>query len=178
MERDVRDATDRRGFCGAHLKMMAVSKNVHGLALMMQTRLMRVEKAMAGGIKAKLGDISLAGTCYICDSVNSTFEKYVNTFFYLWERENDFKTLAESCKGFCVPHYMALMNAGEKALAAKDYAAFKDKFYKIQTENLKRLEEEIEWFVKKFDYRNADAPWGNSKDSVERVIKKLSSKAI
>ena len=39
--------------------------------------------------------------------------------------------------------------------------------------NFERLEGEIEWFTKKFDYRNSDKPWGNSRDAVKRSVNKL-----
>ena len=43
----------------------------------------------------------------------------------------------------------------------------------MELENLKRVESELEWFTLKFDYRNADKPWGNSKDAPDRAINKL-----
>jgi hypothetical protein len=42
-----------------------------------------------------------------------------------------------------------------------------------QLGNMDRLEQELDWFTKKFDYRNNDAPWGNSKDALPRSIQKL-----
>lgn len=36
-----------------------------------------------------------------------------------------------------------------------------------------RLFEEINWFIKKFDYRYADEPWKTSRDSLFRSIIKL-----
>ena len=38
---------------------------------------------------------------------------------------------------------------------------------------MKRVAGELEWFTLKFDYRNADKPWGNSRDAVERSVNKL-----
>jgi len=43
----------------------------------------------------------------------------------------------------------------------------------LQLSNLKRIQEEVNWFTLKFDYRNNDAPWGNSKDAIPRSIQKL-----
>ena len=43
--------------------------------------------------------------------------------------------------------------------------------YKRQ--NRARMEKDIEWFTLKFDYRNQDKPWGDSKDAVERTVNKL-----
>ena len=38
---------------------------------------------------------------------------------------------------------------------------------------VQRVTDEIEWFTRKFDYRNDDKPWGNSRDAVERSLNKL-----
>lgn len=39
--------------------------------------------------------------------------------------------------------------------------------------SLARQKEEIDNFCRKYDYRNRDIPWGNSKDAPERVINRL-----
>ena len=39
--------------------------------------------------------------------------------------------------------------------------------------NMKRLEEDVSWFVDKYDYRNREADWKNSKDAIQRGIQKL-----
>jgi hypothetical protein len=35
---------------------------------------------------------------------------------------------------------------------------------------MKEMEDGLEWFTNKFDYRNADAPWKNSKDALPRAM--------
>ena len=39
--------------------------------------------------------------------------------------------------------------------------------------NLNKLEGDLEGFTLKFDYRNADKPWGDSKDALERAVNKM-----
>ena len=41
------------------------------------------------------------------------------------------------------------------------------------TGNLDRLQEDVNWLIEKFDYRNADADWKESKDAVQRGMQKL-----
>ena len=45
----------------------------------------------------------------------------------------------------------------------------------MMMENMKRVKEDLEWFRDKFDYRNQDAPWKNSRDAVPRTLMKLNS---
>lgn len=40
-------------------------------------------------------------------------------------------------------------------------------------ENLARVQGDLDWFIAKFDYRNAAADWKNSKDAVSRSMQKL-----
>jgi len=42
----------------------------------------------------------------------------------------------------------------------------------MMEENMKRLQEEVTWFVDKNDYRNKDKDWGNSQDSIQRCMQK------
>jgi hypothetical protein len=39
--------------------------------------------------------------------------------------------------------------------------------------SLEKLEKDLEGFTLKFDYRNADKPWGDSRGSLERTVNKL-----
>jgi hypothetical protein len=43
----------------------------------------------------------------------------------------------------------------------------------MQIENMERIQREVNWFTKKFDYRYENEPWGNSKDSIPRSIQKI-----
>ena len=40
-------------------------------------------------------------------------------------------------------------------------------------QNMERLAEDVAWMVEKFDYKNADADWKNSKDAIQRGMQKL-----
>ena len=42
----------------------------------------------------------------------------------------------------------------------------------------KKVEEDIDWFIQKFDYRFKDEPWKNSKDALQRTILKVSSENV
>jgi hypothetical protein len=44
----------------------------------------------------------------------------------------------------------------------------------MQITNMSRIQEDVNWFTKKFDYRYNDSPWKTSKDAIVRSIQKLS----
>ena len=40
-------------------------------------------------------------------------------------------------------------------------------------QNLDRVQEDIDWLIEKYDYRNKDADWRQSRDAVQRVMQKM-----
>ena len=40
-------------------------------------------------------------------------------------------------------------------------------------DNLSRVKQDLDWLIAKYDYRNAGAPWGNSRDALQRAMQKL-----
>ncbi len=116
---------------------------------------------------------ALEGSCSICNKLDYTMERYLDVICYLWSRENEFRKIFESRKGFCLRHFRQLLESAPKYLKAAEAQDFTDLLILMQLENLERIQQEVNWFTKKFDYRNNDAPWGNSRDAVPRSIQKL-----
>lgn len=111
--------------------------------------------------------------CAICDKLDFTMDRYIDVILYLWVNESDFRNLFNSKKGFCLYHLRQLLEGAKKYLNTRDAAAFINNMMNIQLENMDRVQKEVNWFTKKFDYRNNDASWGNSKDAVPRSIQKI-----
>jgi hypothetical protein len=168
MEDDVRNATNSMGFCAAHTRKLYDGQNRLGLALMLHTRLLKLIAYTEGGKRDKL-----AGSCYICKSVGETFDRYVDTFFYLWERDGEARAMIESLTGFCMGHFALLLNTAQARLAKPKRAAFEKTVNDIQNAAMERMAEDLDWFIKKFDYRYTDEPWKNAKDALPRVIAML-----
>lgn len=136
-----------------------------------------------GAAKASSADPSVAGlirllseiegSCTVCGRIEHTMDRYYDVIMYLWSKEPDFRKLFSEKKGFCLIHFRQLLFASEKYLNANEVRQFQSVLVKQELENLERIEQELDWFTKKFDYRNNDAPWGNSKDALPRSIQKL-----
>ena len=174
MEPDTRVDMNSRGFCRHHYESMFNSKeNILGLSLVMET----FYKSQIG-ILEKWGKNSpkamkdVLNDCHICNDMNFTMERYIDNCIFMWKDESDFRNLFESKKGFCIKHFLHLVERADKKLGKKDKGVFVDILVKMQLENMKRIDEELLWFSKKYDYRFDKEPWGNSKDSPERSIKK------
>lgn len=111
--------------------------------------------------------------CYLCGQIDKTIAEYVETLIKLWENNKEFRNLYESSKGFCLGHFHSVIkqsNMLTKKLAREEFVKVT---FRIQQENMERLYEELDWFIKKFDYRYVDEPWKTSRDSLYRSIIKL-----
>jgi len=198
MEDDVRTATNKSGFCAAHMNEMYQKPNRLGLALMTHTHLMEVNRVLdsklknAIGVKKKLfggkkGSASAAAaeylkslenSCYICARTDDIFDRYVDTYFHLWKKDSQMKNLTEACAGFCFNHFAMLLDAGEKKLSSSEFNDFLQTVVQLQLNGLRELEGDLGWFIDKFDYRFVNEPWKNSKDALIRALKKISSVTV
>ena len=105
-------------------------------------------------------------SCYICKRFADTYERYVDTFFVMYKRDPEFVEKVKNSKGFCLHHFGDLCEAGESKLNDKQKTEFYPAMFELQTKHMDRLQEDVSWLVEKFDYRNKDADWKNSRDAI------------
>ena len=65
-----------------------------------------------------------------------------------------------------------MLEVAAQELSTKDLGEFVQTVTKLNKENYDRIQEDISWFIKKFDYRYENESWKNSKDAVERTVNK------
>ena len=192
MEVDIREETNKVGFCPSHLKKLYDYGNTLGNALMLQTyydRLLerfrdQVENFQAPAPKKLFSkpQVSQEGmwkdlqqevdNCYICERVEYNMQRYYLTFFALL-KEAEFRGRVENCKGFCLHHFSELLHMAEKKLPNAQRQWFYDTVFRLMEDNLKRVKEDLDWLIDKYDYRNASADWKNSRDALQRTMLKL-----
>ena len=91
----------------------------------------------------------------------------------MWKKDAEFREKFASSKGFCTYHYGILYKTGQSKLSKEQYSEFINALNKVFFEGMERVNEDISWFIDKFDYRYKNEPWKNSKDSVQRGIIKM-----
>lgn len=195
MEQDVRDVTNEKGFCREHYRMMYEARNRLGLALMVSTHMAALRNEMSELIKAETDETRKKGlfakkteegglarlvkrlnsTCFVCDKIDASMERYFDTFFYLWKKESEFRDKVKASKGFCIEHFEKLITLSEKRLDKGARREFLETAAEIQTENFERVRQELVWFTNKFDCKFKDEPWGNSRDALHRAIIKIAA---
>ena len=112
-------------------------------------------------------------SCYVCKQYKDTYARYLDTFFYLFKQDEEFRQKLKDSKGFCPPHFGDLCVAADTKLSDKDKETFYQMGLPLMEENMKRVAEDVAWMVEKFDYKNKDADWKNSRDAIQRGMQKL-----
>ena len=203
MEPDNRIETNNTGFCGRHFAMMyATQTNRLGLGLILDTymaeqnnRMRKLageaaarepeKKSFLDSLKPKPKDSAKAADailaywaeheqeCCICRDLEKTMDRYIEVICHLYFTQPEFKDRFEGGMGYCMKHFTRLLAYARTHLHGGKQDAFLSALLRQQQENLDRMQEEVNWFTKKFDYRNAEAPWGNSRDALPRSICKM-----
>ncbi len=195
MESDVREATDKAGFCRAHFKKMFDYGNTLGNGWILKTHYMQVGREMKEQFKkfapqrsSLMGKFKKADeqensvsawilekerSCYICKRFADTYDRYMDTFFHMYKKDEDFRKRILESKGFCLHHFGDLCRYAESRLNDKEKKDFYPAMFELMEKNMERLGEDVAWLVEKFDYKNQDADWKNSKDAIQRGMQKL-----
>lgn len=197
MESDVRAMTDREGFCRIHLKKMFDYGNTLGNGWILKTHFEQINYELKNQIKmfapsktsfmdkfkkkgadaekenpiarwAKLRDKS----CYICKRFDDTYKRYQDTFFHMY-KDGTMYNMIERGKGFCLHHFGELCGMADTELSGKQKEEFYPLLFGVMERSMERVGEDVSWLVEKFDYKNKDADWKNSKDAIQRGMQKL-----
>lgn len=186
MEPSTRIEVNELGFCQRHHNMLFNRQNRLGHALMMQSHIIelrkKLEKAFSSS-EAKGGflfrkDTAESGiepmkkansSCIICKRLDEADRRYCYSCLHLLLNNNEFNELFMS-KSVCLKDITALyemaVNEFSGANKKKLIEALKCKAFLT----LDKLEADIDWFTKKFDYKNHDKPWGESKNAVFNLM--------
>lgn len=196
MEDDIRAGTDRLGFCRTHFKKMYDYGNRLGCGLILSTHIKEKTKTLSERLNnykpTKISPLSRfkkthnstnnelvnwlhdqVHSCYICNHIQNTYQRYLDTFFDLYKHNPDFLPLLQNCKGFCLMHFEDIIKFSDFQLSEKGKENFYHILFPIMIQNFQRIQSDMEWFCEKFDYRNRNADWKTSKDAIPRTMQKI-----
>ena len=181
------------GFCRTHFPMLFNSRsNRHALSLLSHTHLMEADKRtnqILEGLSSRPNRKSMLAAaeslkqetenCMICTRIEETLKRYLFTTLYLWKRDEEgFRDRFAGSKGFCLYHLRGLISMAPEALGVKELPSWLQVLSTLHRQNGRRLEEELFFYSRKFDFQNDDKPWGTAKDALERGIQKLTGRAV
>ena len=192
MESDVREQTAEQGFCRDHMMKMYRFGNALGNAWILKSRMEVLRKeyqtvgtdAKKGGLTGMLqkmrgksssstGITYQEDTCFVCARIRKNKIQMMESFLYLLVNDKEFPELISHSKGFCLRHFPELLDVAERKLSQREKEQILPLLMDTMNRNLDRIQEDIDWFIEKYDYRNENEPWKNSKDAVQRTIQKI-----
>ena len=106
MEPDVRQETNRLGFCYPHYQKMLKKQNRLGVGLILESHLEELDnrvfdKSPIFGKSSRRQSGSaeiLLSTCFVCGRIDWSMERMLLTICRLWESERDFRRLLKNSK--------------------------------------------------------------------------------
>lgn len=112
-------------------------------------------------------------SCALCNKSQHALKRYTYTIIYLWKKKSEFKEIYEGSRGFCYTHLPLVLEMAAHTLRGESRRLFFEDLFKRQEQNAQRMEEEIDWFIRKYDYRNRDQSWKTSKDALPRILQRI-----
>jgi hypothetical protein len=194
MEPDVRIRFNQAGVCREHQQMLYARQDRLPHALLMDSHvkeqlealktLQKRAQADGGGKGGLLGRRrpadpaadtlgQMSAHCVVCDTIDAHMARYRTTFLHLWKTDEHFRAAWQASKGVCLPHLAELMSTEQPRLTPDQRNAFLNEALALLIGQLENDEKDLDWFTRKFDYRNREASWGNSKTAVERAANRL-----
>ncbi len=199
MEPATRVITNKTGFCPEHMGKLNKRETARlGLGLMLHTHLKNFKedidkdlknaapgkatllKGRNSEYKGKLNAIAdkidkRVADCPICEKINYSMDRYLEVIMYMFSKDSDFRSKFANHKSQCLPHVSMMLRSAAKNLSQNDASDFITILADNNQQEFATLIDDVEWFTLKFDYRNNDKPWGNSKNAIQRSMRFLSS---
>ncbi len=191
MEPDFRALTNQKGFCRKHIadiesesKALALSlvlqTHMEAIAAILETEITDPKKKLFSGKVAPSSIHTIAKemeekvhSCTICDKVNHSFERYLDTFFHLIATEESFFETFSNTKGFCFEHFSLLLCEGAGKLKEGVYLKFARRLVENQKEKWGHHYQNVLDFIEQFDYQNAHKPAKAPRDTVYQCCQLL-----
>jgi len=188
----VMDASSRekiiesRGFCNHHFYKMLIaaskpgSPDGHGIALVNESI---VEKLVQDLHKQKSHNIhdlhkllATENKCPACIHLAEFTKIYTEKVVELLSSDNgEFLRLLKKSKGFCIPHFIALVHIAEEVMPTQSQKIIKT-LTEIEEKNLRRLDSELAEYVKKQSYEFSEKDRVAVADIVPRSVEKIAGR--
>ena len=185
MEPDVRMETNRLGFCKIHFEQMRDCKNRLSLALMLQSHLQDIKKiyltektSLREKTQSRKRFLKSITTALYVQKQSGECQGLQSHFLKCFQSQEISESFFLSRKCCACPIMTCLSACQGKVLKKKYQKQFIEACSELVKKYLDNLEKDVSHYCKMYDYRNTgkNADWGNSKDSIERSIKFLTSR--
>jgi hypothetical protein len=166
MAPEIRVKINKSGFCPDHWKQLLSGRNKLGMSLVISTHLETIkpllDKVIKTGIstpgkrgkKEETAPAGMVRKCPICSRIDHALENYSYTIIHLYKNESDFPPVFADSSGFCLPHTSRIISMASRFLNKKQKPLFIKDMQQIYRRRIRKAEEHLDGFQKKFDYRS------------------------
>ncbi|MCL2088998.1 MAG: DUF6062 family protein [Oscillospiraceae bacterium] len=178
MEPDIRIESNKLGYCGRHLTMMAGRQSRLPLALILETRLAQLggdiwgHKARPADKKTVYKTARTIETCFICDKIELNMKRFFGTLFSIYCESYEFRLLFSGQEYLCLPHFELLCRESlEARIPGSRKTEFAAECSKLAHGHLVSLQKDIAGFKTLFDYRTDKGSQETQRvrDAIERT---------
>jgi len=186
----VMDASSRdkiiesKGFCNHHLYKMLIAANKpgspdgHGIALVNESV---VDKLVQDLHKQKSHHIdnlnkllATENKCPACIHLAEFSRIYAEKIVELLSSDSEeFLKLLKESKGFCIPHFVALVQLAKETMPSQEIVKI---LMEIEEKNLRRLNSELAEYVKRQSYEFSEKDRSAVADVVPRSVEKIAGR--
>jgi hypothetical protein len=179
MEPDVREETNRLGFCNRHFLDLQESGDRLSLALMLNSHLQEVRD----GIFGKKGVIDFlkanrrtekasksAETCFVCAKTDWGMNHMAKSFFVMYRDDPKFKPMFNAQEFICIPHYSWIRGISPQIFRKGELSEFLNALDQLVGGYAARLNSDVGEFCDSFDYRNAGKLHSPEKEHIRSSV--------
>lgn len=157
------------GYCHRHAHYLMDMRDSLGVAILYQDQVQLLLEVLAKKVWPDLKRTDqkngIEVNCPACQNQIETRQRYIAVVLENIQ-DREIKTAYEASPGFCIPHLTILLE-NTTVQPLRDY------FCNSEKQNLLRLWNELQEFIRKHDYRYSDEPYGSESNSWIRAIKKV-----
>ena len=162
-----------RGYCQRHAHYLRSHGNGLAIAILYQDQL-RLFLRLLEGLRTMSSTVTRKGTrarwqrsqdCPACHIQNDCRSRFGSTLIE-WVHDEEMARALDASRGFCVPHFMALLNMPMDAKT-------RTRLVEMQRARMGSLLRELEEFHRKHDYRFGGEGFGDESDSWSRAIRMM-----
>lgn len=175
MEPDVRQETNRQGFCAHHYELMLEQQNRLSVALMLQSHLAGLDSELRaskprGPFAGKSGPAEQS--CFICGMAGRETDRIFENIAVVWARDEDFQKMYMQQEYVCLPDCRRMLSIAHRKLRGSKLKELSKITSELALKRLVTIKSDIDAFCKLYDYRSADcgAPSEEVMTAIERAI--------
>lgn len=188
MNPETRVQVNSVGFCPRHYASLAHQQKPQALALIAHTHLLQTHKDLKqrldslGSVRSlrkakkqieQIGEVltSREQGCLICDSLEATLDRYVYTFLYLWQKDQeDFRSVFASSGGVCLHHMESILRMSTDVFSSAEFPLFAREFAGSMDRWVEKSTDDVYWMTQMYKSENAGEDWRGCEDAHKRAV--------